>query len=70
MVQYVSEAIGTELQLIDLELRSKEHEEIPISWHLTQKEREAIQNAIHTPYMQEKFDHLLKLMDIKNEIME
>lgn len=70
MVQYVSEAIGTELQLIDLELRSKEHEEIPISWHLTQKEREVIQNAIHTPYMEEKFDHLLKLMDIKNEIME
>lgn len=60
MVQYLAESIENELFIYDIELPTTEGDEIPISWHLTLKEKNKIKQAVHQPEVQQKLKEILK----------
>lgn len=47
------------IEVVELVLNRSESNPISLSWHLTEKEKERIMNAIHTEHNQEEFDRLL-----------
>lgn len=59
MVQYLKVALDKPLEVIDLQLDQKAKEEIPISWHLTNKERLTIQKAVHQNQNEANIEYLL-----------
>lgn len=62
---YAHNWLGTDLEVIDLELTRPELEDISLSWHLTSKEKEIIRKSAYTPKNQAA---MLRLKELLSEI--
>jgi hypothetical protein len=63
LLQYCSEWFNGDIDVINFELpQGGKHKELSLSWHLTDKEKEQIINAMKLPHNQDSMDRLKKLM--------
>ena len=58
LIQFLADGLNTNISIYDLALKSNPNEEIPISWHLTQNERENIKNAIEDSLVKNQISKL------------
>jgi hypothetical protein len=67
LIQFLADGLNTNISIYDLALKSNPNEEIPISWHLTQNERENIKNAIEDSPVKNQISKLLEELNLGNE---
>jgi hypothetical protein len=62
---YAQEWLGSELEVIDLELMHGEDSRISMSWHLTAKERELVKQSAYHPKNRAAMDRIAELLNVK-----
>lgn len=63
LLQYAGQWFNGEIDVIDFELRNQKPDNISLSWHLTDSEKQKVLNSINLPENQEAIRRLKKLLD-------
>jgi uncharacterized membrane protein len=62
---YAQEWLGTEMDVIDLELMHGEGSNISMSWHLTAREKEMIKRSAYHPKNRDAMDRIAELVKVR-----
>ncbi|MFH1321877.1 MAG: patatin-like phospholipase family protein [Bacteroidota bacterium] len=62
LLQYASQWFDGEIDVIDFQLRSEKDDKISLSWHLTNKEKKQIIDAVNHPRNQKAIQKLMELL--------
>lgn len=62
MITYAHQWLGTELEIIDLELMHSDEGNISMSWHLTAKEKQQVKRSAYHPKNREAMERIATLL--------